>query len=259
MKRLCRSSRRWVWSLQTVSTDCERFWFRQINARRLAETSENAGAKQTLPASSLQGAGRCCRSMISSVTAVGKRRGSPERETAAEKFARVLLRRYGVVFRRLLERESFPATWYETWANLSPMGSTRRNSRRLFRWRNKRRTIRVAGGYRLLRSIRKSSSNGELITLSAADPLKFARYSHAGNTNRRVHRKPHSVSRWIAYCCARVTARFENSSDEPFLICKSKTRLESASCGRRCGRITNDRSCHPEQRRITHQLIERAG
>src|SRR5881409_2891746 len=35
------------------------------------------------------------------------------RDTAAAKFARVLLRRYGVVFRRLLDRESFPITWYE--------------------------------------------------------------------------------------------------------------------------------------------------
>src|SRR5207249_2809139 len=35
------------------------------------------------------------------------------RDRAIEKFARVLLRRYGVVFRRLLERENFDVTWYE--------------------------------------------------------------------------------------------------------------------------------------------------
>src|SRR5262245_50100612 len=34
------------------------------------------------------------------------------RAAGIEKFARVLLRRYGVVFRRLLDRESFPVTWY---------------------------------------------------------------------------------------------------------------------------------------------------
>ena len=33
--------------------------------------------------------------------------------TAVEKFARVLLRRYGVMFRRLLERESLSVSWYE--------------------------------------------------------------------------------------------------------------------------------------------------
>ncbi len=32
---------------------------------------------------------------------------------ALEKFARAFLHRYGVVFRRLLEREAFPAAWYE--------------------------------------------------------------------------------------------------------------------------------------------------
>ena len=35
------------------------------------------------------------------------------RDAAIEKFARVLLRRYGVVFRRLLERESLNVSWYE--------------------------------------------------------------------------------------------------------------------------------------------------
>ena len=92
---------------------------------------------------------------------------------AMEKFARVLLRRYGVVFRRLLERESFPITWYE-------LG-------RVYRRWEARGEIR--GGYfvggisgeqfalleaiGMLRSIRKRSSNGELITLSAADPLNL--------------------------------------------------------------------------------------
>jgi ATP-dependent Lhr-like helicase len=99
--------------------------------------------------------------------------GAGPREAATEKFARVLLRRYGIVFRRMLERESFPVTWYE-------LG-------RIYRRWEARGEIR--GGYfvggvsgeqfalpeaiGLLRSIRKSSSNGELITLSAADPLNL--------------------------------------------------------------------------------------
>jgi len=90
-----------------------------------------------------------------------------------EKFARVLLRRYGVVFRRLLERESLAVSWYE-------LG-------RIYRRWEARGEIR--GGYfvggvsgeqfalpeaiGLLRSLRKASSNGELITLSAADPLNL--------------------------------------------------------------------------------------
>ncbi|PWT82377.1 MAG: ATP-dependent DNA helicase [Acidobacteria bacterium] len=98
---------------------------------------------------------------------------SSGRAAAVEKFARVLLHRYGVVFRRLLERESFPVTWYE-------LG-------RIYRRLEARGEIR--GGYfvggisgeqfalpeaiGLLRSTRKASRSGELIALSAADPLNL--------------------------------------------------------------------------------------
>ena len=98
---------------------------------------------------------------------------SSSRDAAVEKFARVLLRRYGIVFRRLLERESLAATWYE-------LG-------RIYRRLEARGEIR--GGYfvggvsgeqfalpeaiGLLRSIRKAPPNRELITLSAADPLNL--------------------------------------------------------------------------------------
>jgi len=105
--------------------------------------------------------------------AIDSANGADGREVAIEKFARVLLRRYGIVFRRSLERESFPITWYE-------LG-------RIYRRLEARGEIR--GGYfvggvsgeqfalpeaiGLLRSIRKSSSNRQLITLSAADPLNL--------------------------------------------------------------------------------------
>jgi ATP-dependent helicase Lhr and Lhr-like helicase len=108
-----------------------------------------------------------------SLAAMSASNGAGPRDAAIEKFARVLLRRYGVVFRRLFEREGFPITWYE-------LG-------RIYRRWEARGEIR--GGYfvggvsgeqfalpeaiGLLRSIRKSSSNGELITLSAADPLNL--------------------------------------------------------------------------------------
>jgi ATP-dependent Lhr-like helicase len=97
----------------------------------------------------------------------------PSPDIALEKFARVLLRRYGVVFRRLLERESFSISWYQ-------LG-------RIYRRWEARGEIR--GGYfvggvsgeqfalpeaiGLLRSIRKTSPNGNLITLSAGDPLNL--------------------------------------------------------------------------------------
>jgi ATP-dependent helicase Lhr and Lhr-like helicase len=98
---------------------------------------------------------------------------SSPRDAAVEKFASVLLRRYGVVFRRLLERESLAATWYEL-------------SRIYRRWEAR---SEIRGGYfvggvsgeqfalpeaiGLLRSIRKAPPNRELIALSAADPLNL--------------------------------------------------------------------------------------
>lgn len=123
---------------------------------------------------SIEFAGRwsLLRTEVASPT-LGNGAESGEREAAVEKFARVLLRRYGVVFRRLLERESFPVAWYE-------LG-------RIYRRWEARGEIR--GGYfvggisgeqfalpeaiGLLRSIRKTPANDELIALSAADPLNL--------------------------------------------------------------------------------------
>jgi len=95
------------------------------------------------------------------------------KEKAIETYAHVLLRRYGVVFRRLLERESLKVSWFE-------LG-------RVYRRAEARGEIRgghFAGGVSgeqfalpeavgLLRSLRKAKPGGELIALSAADPLNL--------------------------------------------------------------------------------------
>ena len=99
---------------------------------------------------------------------------SKNRDDALETFARVLLRRYGVMFRKLLEREALEISWFE-------LG-------RIYRRLEARGEIR--GGYfingvsgeqfalpeaiGLLRSIRKTKTTGDLITLSAVDPLNLA-------------------------------------------------------------------------------------
>jgi ATP-dependent Lhr-like helicase len=95
-------------------------------------------------------------------------------EGAVEMFARVLLRRYGIVFRRLLEGETLKASWYE-------LG-------RVFRKLEARGEIR--GGYfvagvsgeqfalpeavGMLRSFRKSNGAAQMITVSGVDPLNLA-------------------------------------------------------------------------------------
>jgi ATP-dependent Lhr-like helicase len=98
---------------------------------------------------------------------------SKNRGDALEVFAKVLLRRYGVMFRKLLEREALKVSWFE-------LG-------RIYRRLEARGEIR--GGYFIngvsgeqfalpeaigsLRSIRKIKASGELVTLSAADPLNL--------------------------------------------------------------------------------------
>jgi ATP-dependent helicase Lhr and Lhr-like helicase len=103
----------------------------------------------------------------------------PQREQSLEIYARTLLRRYGVIFRRMLERESLRVPWFELL--------------RIYRQLEARGEVR--GGYfvggvsgeqfalpeavGLLRSLRRTRaregerSPSELITISAADPLNL--------------------------------------------------------------------------------------
>jgi len=103
-----------------------------------------------------------------------KERGAHEAE-ALEQVAEILLRRYGVVFRKLLERE---ADWLPPWHVLL------RVYRRL-EAQGKIRGGRFVAGmsgeqYALpdavsaLRAIRKQETRGDLVSLSAADPLNLA-------------------------------------------------------------------------------------
>jgi ATP-dependent Lhr-like helicase len=103
-----------------------------------------------------------------------KEGGSGDAE-ALEQIAEILLRRYGVVFRRLLERE---ADWLPPWHALL----------RVFRRLEAQGHIRggrfVAGvsgeQYALpdavsaMRAVRKTEARGDLVSLSAADPLNLA-------------------------------------------------------------------------------------
>jgi ATP-dependent Lhr-like helicase len=97
-----------------------------------------------------------------------------QRDEAIEAYARVLLRRYGVMFRRLLEKESLSVTWFE-------LG---RADRRL-EARGEIRGGHFVGGVSgeqfalpeaigMLRSIRKAKPARELGTISAVDPLNLA-------------------------------------------------------------------------------------
>jgi ATP-dependent Lhr-like helicase len=98
---------------------------------------------------------------------------SPERADDVEPLARTLLKRYGVVFRSLLQRES----------QLPPWRDLVRVYRRL-EARGEIRGGRFVGGFGgeqfaapeavgRLRAVRKLERSGELVVLSAADPLNL--------------------------------------------------------------------------------------
>jgi ATP-dependent Lhr-like helicase len=96
------------------------------------------------------------------------------RDAAIETFARVLLRRYGVMFRRLLEREALNVSWYElgrAYRRLEARGEIRGG---YFVSGVSGEQFALPEAIGLLRSIRKTPLKGELIVISGADPLNLA-------------------------------------------------------------------------------------
>jgi ATP-dependent Lhr-like helicase len=95
------------------------------------------------------------------------------REEAVEVFARALLRRYGVVFRRLLEREALKVSWFElgrVYRRLEARGEIRGGH---FVSGVSGEQFALPEAIGTLRSLRKTKLMGELIVLSAADPLNL--------------------------------------------------------------------------------------
>ena len=96
------------------------------------------------------------------------------KEPAVETFARVLLRRYGVMFRRLLESESLNVSWFElgrVYRRLEARGEIRGGH---FVGGVSGEQFALPEAIGLLRSLRKNKPAGELVAISAADPLNLA-------------------------------------------------------------------------------------
>jgi ATP-dependent Lhr-like helicase len=95
------------------------------------------------------------------------------RDQAIEAFARTLLHRYGVVFRRLLERESLNISWFElgrVYRRLEARGEIRGG---FFVSGVGGEQFALAEAIGALRTARKSEARGDLITISGADPLNL--------------------------------------------------------------------------------------
>jgi ATP-dependent Lhr-like helicase len=96
-----------------------------------------------------------------------------ERSDDVESIARTLLKRYGVVFRVLLEREAHLPPWRElvrVYRRLEARGEIR-GGRFVAGFGGEQFAAADAVGR--LRAVRKSEKSGELVVLSAADPLNL--------------------------------------------------------------------------------------
>jgi ATP-dependent helicase Lhr and Lhr-like helicase len=96
-----------------------------------------------------------------------------DRDTSLDLLARVLLRRYGVVFRRLLAREGGVATWRELvriYRRLEARGEIRGGR---FVTGMSGEQFALPEAVEQLREIRRSGPDDTLITISAADPLNL--------------------------------------------------------------------------------------
>jgi ATP-dependent Lhr-like helicase len=103
---------------------------------------------------------------------VGSRSLLPE-ELQAEAIARMLLRRYGVVFRRLVERETLLVPWRDilrVYRRLEARGEIR-GGRFVGGFSGEQYALPEAVG--TLRAVRREEPQGALVALSGADPLNL--------------------------------------------------------------------------------------
>jgi len=108
------------------------------------------------------------------------------RETAVERQARTLLKRYGVVFRRLLAREANLALWRElirVFRRLEARGEIRGGR---FVSGMSGEQFALPEAIERLREIRRTPADGRCLVISAADPLNLAGIVTPGERVRAV-------------------------------------------------------------------------
>jgi ATP-dependent Lhr-like helicase len=121
-------------------------------------------------------------------TAVAATGEGGTREEAVEIQAWSLLRRYGVVFRRLLARETNAATWRElarVYRRLEARGEIRGGR---FVTGMSGEQFALPDAVERLREVRRIPADGGLITISAADPLNLTGIVTAGERVRTAGR-----------------------------------------------------------------------
>ncbi|MCM3870270.1 MAG: DEAD/DEAH box helicase, partial [Pyrinomonadaceae bacterium] len=135
---------------------------------------------------------------------------------SAEKVARILLKRYGVVFKRLLEREGLTVPWrvlLRIYHRLEARGEIR-GGRFVAGISGEQFALPEAVG--MMRAIRRAPANENMISVSAADPLNLA-----GIITPGARITAHASNR-ILYRDGIAVAMLE-SGDTKFLVEMSRT------------------------------------
>jgi ATP-dependent Lhr-like helicase len=157
------------------------------------------------------------------------------REAAVETQARALLERYGVVFRRMLARETNAATWREltiVYRRLEARGEIRGGR---FVTGVSGEQFALPDAVEWMREVRRSGRDGRLITISAADPLNLTGVLTAGDRIRAVTRTR------IVYRDGVALAALEGDYLRPLseIDPDAAVRVASALAGRRVPAITS--------------------
>ena len=152
-----------------------------------------------------------------------------DREDAVEQQARTLLRRYGVIFRRLLTRETNAAPWRElarVYRRLEARGEIRGGR---FVHGMSGEQFALPEAVERLREVRRQNADGRVIIISAADPLNLIGIITAGERVRAV------ASTRIAYCDGVAMSALEGECLRPLTECdaQSASEIAAALAGRR--------------------------
>src|SRR6185436_6441490 len=121
-------------------------------------------------------------------TAVPAGEAMTPREDAVERQAWTLLRRYGIVFRRLLARETNAATWREltrVYRRLEARGEIRGGR---FVTGMSGEQFALPDAVQRMRELRRLGTRDEVIAISAADPLNLTGIVAAGERIRAAGR-----------------------------------------------------------------------
>jgi ATP-dependent helicase Lhr and Lhr-like helicase len=129
-------------------------------------------------------AGRWSRTTTMQITTAEEASAERRRDKAVEAYAWTLLRRYGVVFRRVLTREANAVPWREivrVYRRLEARGEIRGGR---FVSGMSGEQFALPDAVERLREVRRTPSGGRLITISAADPLNLTGIVTAGERIR---------------------------------------------------------------------------